>query len=135
MLPVDQLIDERASSVRDIFGLQRMVKDVREALDRRSKKELHMMANKNQQMTHHLNQLKYENGQSSRRLEALKLELKKDGQCYVKKGDADKMLLVCPVKLGAEESVRQVRGRVRGRGEPEEAVGEDHRHLQVEQRL
>lgn len=94
MLPVDQLIDSRANAVRDIFGLQRMIKDVREVLDTRSKKELAVMKNKNQQLIDQLNSLKYENGQSSRRLEALKLEIKKDGQCFIKKGDGHQKLAV-----------------------------------------
>ena len=94
MIPVDKLIDSRTSAVRDIFGLQRMIKDVRGVLEVRSKKELHLMTTKNQQMIDQLNQLKYENAQSSRKLESLQLEIKKDGQCFVKKGDGDKRFLV-----------------------------------------
>ena len=94
MLPVDQLIDSRTNAVRDVFGLQRLIKDVRDVLETRSKKEVNLMGSKNQQMTDQLNQLKYENGQSMRKLEALQLEIKKDGQCFVKKGDADKRYAV-----------------------------------------
>ena len=95
MLPVDDLIDTRANAVRDVFGLQRMIKDVRVVMETRSKKEVDLMESKNKQMIDTLNQIKYENGQSTRRLEALQLEIKKDGQCIVKKDDVTNRNNVC----------------------------------------
>ena len=86
--PIDHLMNRRIDAIRDKTDVQRMIRDMREAMTNRSKKEISFMEGKNQRLVTAVNQMVYDNQQDIRRLEKLRAVLKKDGLCAVKQNDA-----------------------------------------------
>jgi len=77
-------VDQHDKGMRNMMGVQRMMRDVRDIMEVRASKEQGFMESKNSKMATSLNQLIYENTQALRKLESLRNELKKDGTSLIK---------------------------------------------------
>lgn len=75
--PIAQLIQSKSNGAKDVYALQRMMRDVRDALQNRSHKEIAFMENKNSRMVSVLNDLVHSNAKDQRRLDSLLTELKR----------------------------------------------------------
>lgn len=88
-VPIDSIIKQRCDNMRSITDVQRLVREVRQAMDTRSTKEIRLMTEKNEKMKKAINELVYENAKSLRILESMHSELKRDGLCVIKQGDSE----------------------------------------------
>lgn len=88
MLPIDSIIKQRSDNIRNVAGIQRLVRDVRTAIDIRANKEIRMMTDKNEKMNKAVNDMHYANANGMRRLESMRAELKRDGYSIIKQGNA-----------------------------------------------
>ena len=97
-------VGQHEKGMRNMMGVQRMMRDVRDILEVRSSKEQAFMESKNAKMATSLNQLIYENTQALRKLESLRNELKKDGTSLIKPNNFEATMQVgcSPQKLVAQ---------------------------------
>ena len=91
---IKKTVEWNDRGIKNMFGVQRMMREVRDILETRSTKELAFMDSKNTKMASALNQLIYENSQALRKLESLRNELKKDGTSFIRENNLEKKISV-----------------------------------------
>lgn len=115
MLPIDSIIKQRSSNIRNVAGIQRLVRDVRTAMDVRSNKEIRMMTDKNEKMKKTINDMNYENAEAMRKLESMRAEIKRDSYCVIKQGDDNNKLQALIKKCDITKKNLQVEAKQKER--------------------
>ena len=100
---IEEMIKRRIEGVRDIYGIQRMVRDVRQIMNKRKEKEIEVLEDRNKEMVTKWNKLVEENRKKREVLESCRRELIRDGSSLIKDSNTEGKL------RGLEQKCRVVK--------------------------